>query len=389
MAEGHAQDRTEEPTARKLRKARDDGQVARSIELPAAAVVIVAFLMLAMTGGWLVSQLAGVFASGFVFSRKAMEQPLLLPGLFGEQLLAAFVLVLPLVMVLMVVGILASGLTGGYLFSFSAVAPKGAKINPLAGLKRMFGVKAVVELGKALLKFTLVTGVLAWLVVDNIGQLMQFGRMELEPALAGAGALIAKSSLLVGLSLAVIAAIDVPYQKHEFRKRMRMSKQEVKDEMKDLEGRPEVKAHIRRRQREMANARMIQRVKEADVVITNPEHFAVALEYDPTSSGAPTVVAKGADFLAAQIRSEATLHGIHLFEAPELARALYFTTEQDQPIPEALYQAVAPVIAYVFSLEAAVPGQPGMARPFPKVPASMLFDPEGQPMASPQDGRPH
>jgi flagellar biosynthesis protein FlhB len=377
MAESSAQDRTEEPTARKLSKAREDGQVARSIELPAAAILISCFLLLVTMGGWMATRMAGVFASGFVFDRKTLSQPLMLPTLFGEQMLGAFVLIMPLVVLTMVVAVIASGLTGGYLFAFKAVAPKASKLSLIQGFKRIFGTKALVELGKALLKFSLVAGVLWWSIAANMDELVQFGRMGLEPALAGAGQLIARSALLVALSLALIAMIDVPWQKHEFKKRMRMSKQEIKDEMKDVEGRPEVKAQIRRRQREMANARMIQRVKDADVVITNPEHFAVALSYDPGGSSAPILVAKGSDFMAAQIRSEAGKHGIHLFAAPELARALYFTTEQDQQVPEALYHAVAQVIAYVFSLEAAQPGQTGMVRPSPKVPSSMLFDADG------------
>jgi flagellar biosynthetic protein FlhB len=192
-----------------------------------------------------------------------------------------------------------------------------------------------------------------------------------------AGRLTLESALAVSLALALIAVIDVPWQRHSFTKRMRMTRQEVKDEMKETEGRPEVKAHIRRRQREMAGARMMQRVKDADVVITNPEHFAVALEYDPSNDGAPIVVAKGSDFMAAQIREEAARRGIHLFPAPELARALYFTTEPERPVPEALYHAVAQVIAYVFSLEGAQPGRGPLNRPYPRVPPDMLFDPAG------------
>ncbi len=159
---------------------------------------------------------------------------------------------------------------------------------------------------------------------------------------------------------------------------MRMTKQEIKDEYKDIEGRPEVKAQIRRRQREMSNQRMMANVKDADVVITNPSHFAVALAYDPTGDGAPTLVAKGADLIAARIREEANTHGVHIFEAPPLARALYYTTEVDRSIPEGLYVAVAQVIAYVFSLGTVTPGKPGMARPNPEVPADMHFDENGR-----------
>jgi flagellar biosynthetic protein FlhB len=159
---------------------------------------------------------------------------------------------------------------------------------------------------------------------------------------------------------------------------MRMTKQEVKDEYKQMEGSPEVKAQIRRRQREMANSRMMDRIKDADVVITNPEHFAVALEYDPTGDGAPIMVAKGSDHMAALIRAEAAAHGVHIFEAAPLARAIYFTTEVEHQVPEDLYHAVAQVIAYVFSLEAASPMNPPRPKPLVKVPPSMLFNPDGK-----------
>ena len=372
-----AQDKTEEPTAQKLKKAREDGQVARSTELPAAVIVIGAFMVILLTGGWLITRLSTVFAQGFVFDRQLIEKPLLLPAHFGEHMLSAFVIVLPIIAFTMLAAIAASGMTGGYLFSLKAVMPKGSKLNPISGLKRIFGTHALVELGKAILKFVLVAGVLWWSLMSNMDALVKVGRMGLEPALSSAGSMIMQSALWVALSLAVIAMIDVPWQKHSFNKRMRMTKQEVKDEHKQMEGSPEVKAQIRRRQREMANSRMMDRVKDADVVITNPEHFAVALEYDPTGDGAPIMVAKGSDHMAALIREEAKAHGVHLFEAAPLARAIYFTTKVEQQVPEDLYHAVAQVIAYVFSLEAASPVNPPQAKPRVKVPPSMLFNPDG------------
>jgi flagellar biosynthetic protein FlhB len=373
-----AQEKTQEPTAQKLKKARDDGQVARSTELPAAVIVIGAFLMLMLTGGWLITRLSGVFAQGFVFDRQLIEKPLLLPAHFGDQIFSAFLLVLPVIIFTMVAAIIASGMTGGYLFSFKALMPKGSKINPINGFKRIFGTHALVELGKAILKFVLVAGVLWWSLMSNMDALVKIGQMSLEPALSAAGGMIMQSALWVALSLAVIAMIDVPWQKHSFTKKMRMTVQEIKDEFKQMEGSPEVKAQIRRRQREMSNARMMDRVKDADVVITNPEHFAVALEYDPTGDGAPIMVAKGSDHMAALIRAEAKAHGVHLFEAPPLARAIYFTTEVEQQVPEDLYHAVAQVIAYVFSLEAASPMNPARPKPQVKVPPSMQFSPDGK-----------
>lgn len=385
MAEHSAQERTEEPTARKLQKARADGQVARSIELPAAAIVIGSFLMILVSGGWIFERLAAVFTAGFALDLKTLSQPMLLPALLGRHLQDAFVAILPVVALTLVLAVVASGLTGGFLFTLAPLAPKASRIDPVEGFKRIFGLKAAVELAKALLKFTLVSGVLWWSIASDFPALMKLGRMGLEPALAVSAALVAKSSLVVALSLALIAAIDVPWQKYQFIKRMRMTRQEIKDEFKDMEGRPEVKAQIRRRQREMANARMIQKVKDADVIITNPEHFAVALEYDPSSDRPPSVVAKGVDHMARRIREEGERHGIERFEAPELARALYFTTDVDRPIPEDLYRAVAQVIAYVYSLEGARPGIGPMERPDPEVPPSMRFDVDGRPVHDDED----
>ena len=370
-------DRTEQPTARRLNQAREDGQVARSIELPAASVVIGALLILFMLGGWMISHLGAVFANGFVFDRKTLDRPQLLPAVFGGQLSEAFLLIVPVLVFTVIAAIATSGVTGGYHFSLKAVHPKFDKLNPMAGFKRMFGMHAVVELSKALLKFSLV-GVALWAsILHNMDGLMQLGRMSLEPAMQSAGKMIAESTLWVACSLLVIALIDAPYQKYAFMKRMRMTKQEVKDEFKQMEGSPEVKAQIRRRQREMANARMMAKVKDADVVITNPQHFAVALAYDPTSDGAPMLIAKGTDLVAQRIREIAREEGVELFESPQLARALFFTTKLDETIPEALYHAVAQVIAYVFSLNDAFSGRQRYEKPNPDIPENMRFDENG------------
>ena len=382
MAEKSSAEQTEEPTARKLSNARDEGQVARSVELPAAAVTIGAILVMFFMGGYWIKQMAEIFASGFKFDRKSLDNPDLMVTAFAHQLGEAFLLIVPVLLVTAVMAILSSGATGGYLFALKSTLPKFSKLSLLSGFKRMFGAHAAIELIKSILKFTLVTVVLWALVSRQMDQMMELGQMAIEPALASAGWMIAESALWLSLSLLVIALIDAPYQRFAFMKQMRMTKQEVKDEMKDMEGRPEVKQQIRRRQREMANNRMLQKVKDADVIITNPEHFAVALSYDPTGDGAPILLAKGSDHMAARIREEAQKHGVEMFAAPPLARALYFTTEVDHPVPEALYLAVAQVIAYVFGLADVRPGVAPVIKPQPKVPASMMFDSNGKLMAN-------
>ncbi len=378
MAESDSAEKTEEPTGRRLQKARDEGQVPRSTEMPAAAVTIGATALLVGLGGWMVHRLSRLFAQGLSFDRTVLDTPTLMPAMFAAQVTEGLFLLLPVFGVTAVAAIAASGLTGGYLLSWKAIEPKLSKLSPIAGVKRMFGPNAAVELLKGIGKFTLVALVL-WIQLNrHLEELLHLGTMSLEPAMLLTGRLIGESALWLTLTLGLIALIDSPYQRHAFTKRMRMTKQEIKDELKDMEGRPEVKAQIRRKQREMSNARMMQKVKDADVVITNPEHFAVALSYDPTADGAPILLAKGVDLMAARIREEAKAHGVEIFEAPPLARALYFTTEVDQPVPEALYYAVAQVIAYVFSLAQVRPGVAPMPRPRPEVPPAMVFNADGQ-----------
>jgi flagellar biosynthetic protein FlhB len=376
--QGDSGERTEEPTAHKLRKAREDGQLPRSVELSAAAVTIGALAWLMFTGTGVLSRLADSFASGFVFDRQMLESPHLLPALFLSRVGEGLLPFLPVLLLTVVLAIAATFAMGGLNFSTKALTPKTDKLNPLSGLKRMFGVKAGVELLKAVAKFAVVSVLLYWTLMANLATLASLGAMSLEPALAETGRIIMRSALIIAMGLVLIALIDVPFQRYDFMSKMRMSRQEIRDEMKDMEGRPEVKAQIRRRQREIANQKMMARVKDADVVITNPEHFAVALSYDPTSDGAPVVVARGIDHMALRIRTEAKQHGIELFEAPPLARALYYTTDVEQAIPEGLYVPVAQVIAYVFSLSSARPGQAPLDKPRPKVPDDMRFDVTGQ-----------
>jgi flagellar biosynthetic protein FlhB len=378
MAEESSEEKSEEPTAKRLEKARDDGQVARSQELGVALMMVGASIFMYMFGGIFVGGLTEAFSNGFVFDRQTVFSESRLPAEFGSQGLTSMMLMLPFFGLTMFIAAASGGVLGGYIFSLKAVAPKASKLNPMSGLKRMFGTQALIGLTKALLKFSLVGGVLFLVVSQRFDTLIYLALMDLKPALQEAGALIAFGAVLVTLALLVPAAIDVPYQLWEFNKKMKMTKQEVKDEMKDTEGRPEVKAQIRRKQREMSMGSMIQAVAEADVVIVNPEHFAVALSYDPTSNGAPLVVAKGADFMAQAIRDKAKESGVPLFSSPSLARAIYFTTEITQAVPESLYYAVAQVIAYVFGLNSLNRGSQVAQKPSPKVPKEMRYDKEGK-----------
>jgi flagellar biosynthetic protein FlhB len=376
MADDSAE-RTEEPTAQRLSKAREEGQLARSMELPTAAVMITTTLFFSLSGNYIFHRLGMLFTSQLQFDRKVMDKAELLPAIFFQSIVDGYVLILPVMTLLMVVAVLSTVLSGGLVFSIGMIAPKFSKLDPMAGLARVFGTKALIDLAKAIIKFLLITMILWGCVTNNIDDLVTINRMDLGTAVHHAGNMILDACFWMSMGLLLIALADVPLQHYQTHKRLKMTRQEIKDEMKNSEGRPEVKATIRRRQREMANNRMMDKVKDADVVITNPQHFAVALSYDPNSDGAPTLIAKGTDELAQRIREEAKKNSVYIFEAPELARALYFTTKLDDSIHEGLYHAVAQVIAYVFSLNQSYGGGETMLKPTLRLPDNMRYDENG------------
>ena len=379
MADESAE-KTEEPTGRRLEKARSEGQLARSIELPVAAMALGAVGFFSLMGGWLFNGMSQLFVSQLEFDRKITDKAELLPGLFAQAIVDAFLLILPIMLMMYFIAIVSTVLSGGMVFSMGMLAPKFSKLNPLSGLQRIFGTKALIELGKAIVKFVVVGGILLLQVSNHMQELLSLANMDLNQAMAVAGKIIVDACFWLAMGLVLIALADVPIQQYQVHKKLMMSRQEVRDEMKDSEGRPEVKQKIKQRQREMANNKMMAKVKDADVVITNPQHFAVALAYDPNGEGAPILLAKGSDEMARRIREEAQAHAVELFPAPELARALYFTTQVDEPIPEGLYHAVAQVIAYVFSLNQSYAAGEGVLKPIPVVPENMRFDSNGLPV---------
>ena len=371
-------EKTEQPTGKRLSKAREEGNIPRSMDLAAAAITIVSMIILTLSGSWMFKGMVDLFKSGLSFDTKAIQSPHAAFSIAAEQVILAGGFVLPLILMTAVVAIAASLSMGGFNFTLKPTLPHFEKLDIVQGMARIFGSHAWIELGKSLLKFGLVSIVLVVVLNGKVGELNAIGRMGLENAIAATGSLVMESILWVTLALVAIALIDVPLQQYLFYKRLRMTKQEVRDEMKEAEVSPEVRGKIKARQREIAMAKMMRRVKDADVIITNPEHFAVALSYDPTADAPPVLVAKGVDHLAQRIREEGAQHGVMVFEAPPLARALYFTTELEHPVPEELYFAVAQVIAYVYSLSDVRPGEPQALRPVPRVPRSMWFDARGQ-----------
>lgn len=372
-----SQEKTEEPTERKISKAREEGQIARSQEVAIAASVIIVAAYLFVFGTQIFSRLSDVMIDLYTFDAALLsDQNRILTALY-VSIERGLVAILPLMAFALLTVLAFSGLVGGYNFSFKAVAPKLNKLNPLTGLKRIFSMRSIVELLKAILKFLLVGGIAFLLIAESVDDFAQISLMSLKPGLSSSAEIIAAAFFIVACGLIVIAAIDAPYQIYQHSQKLKMSLKEVKDERKETDGSPEVKQKIREKQRQASFARMMEAVADADVVITNPEHFAIALSYDPTADEPPKVVAKGVDLVALRIKERSKEEGVPLFESPMLARALYFTTELDQFIPEPLFEAVAQVIAYIFNLSTAQSAVKNN-KPTPRVPDDMLFDSEGR-----------
>ena len=351
MAESESgQDKTEEPTEKKKKDAREKGEIARSKELNTLAVMLAGAGGLLIYGGGLAQDLLEVMRLNFSLPREV----LLSPGAMGQYLLhsgkIAIIAVQPVLITLLLAALIGPISLGGWLFAGSSLAPKFSRMNPANGIKRMFSSTAVIELLKALAKFLLILFVALTVLKSDIDDLLRIAHEPLEQAIIHSVQLVGWSTLWMACGLILIAAVDVPVQLYQSHKKLMMTKQEIRDEHKDQEGRPEVKQRIRQLQREMSQRRMMAAIPDADVVITNPTHYAVALKYDPEKGNAPVLLAKGSDFLALKIREIAAANEILLLESPALARSIYYSTELEQEIPGGLYLAVAQVLAYVYQI---------------------------------------
>ena len=349
------QERTEQPTERRLQEARKKGQVPRSRELNTMLSLMLAAIALLVLGGNISRNIMNISVEGFSVSRELIFDPSQLPYQFMHMASQALLALLPFLAV-MLVGVFAGPLMmGGWSFSLETIAFKSEKLNPIKGLARIFSLKGLVELAKALAKFLLLLGaaILIFFSIDQ--QLLSLASMNPKAAGLEAVTVLVQVLLILSATTILIVALDVPFELWNHSKQLRMTKQEVRDEMKETDGNPQVKQRIRTMQRQLAEGRMMEDVKTADVVITNPTHYAVALQYLDRPGSAPRLVAKGKDLTALRIRAIATEHDIPLFEAPPLARALYRSTEIGHEIPHVLYMAVARVLAYVFQLKNAGP----------------------------------
>lgn len=374
MADAH--EKTEEPTAKKLQKARQKGQIARSRELSTALVLIAAAIALMLMGGQIAEAIYLVTKQSFTLSRDETYDMVHMFQAWGFAFQSISYPVLFLLIIIMIAGIYGSIALGGYNFSWESASPKGSKLNPINGFKRMFGTNGLVELLKAIAKFIVISAMAYAAMILFQDEALHLD-MELFPGnVFHAIDMISWAFLMMCCALIPIAAIDVPYQSYKHHKEMKMTKQEVKDERKNSEGDPQVKSRIRKLQFQAAARRMMQEVPKADVVVTNPTHFSVALKYDESGDRAPVVVAKGGDELAMHIRKIAIAHEVPIVESPMLARAIYYTTEAEEQIPDKLFMAVAQVLAYVYQLKAFKSGKGKRPVPLKKdlpIPPDMRF----------------
>lgn len=373
MSDDSDQEKTEAATPRRLEKAREEGQIARSRELTTFMLLLAGVGGLWGMGGVLYDQLGRVMEQALHFERsQAYDTARMLSHFLflGQSTLFSL---LPLLLLMLVVALAAPMMLGGWMLSAKSLQPQFSRLNPLKGLKRVFSSQALAELAKAIAKSILVGSVAVFFLKAHIGELLGLAEMPLQQALAQAMRLAAMACGLIVLALVLVILLDVPYQLFSHAKKLRMSKEDMRQEHKESEGDPHVKGRIRSQQQAVARRRMMAKVPTADVIVTNPTHYAVALSYQEQGMAAPRVVAKGADAVAARIRALGDEHGVPLLEAAPLARALYYHVDLDREIPAELYTAVAEVLAWAYRLKRV--GEEGGAAPEPPhdlpVPAGM------------------
>lgn len=350
MAEETGQERTEQPTEKRLQDARLKGQVPRSKELNTFVVMLSGAALLVLLTQQMMGKNIELLRGQFILTREQIFDPNTIVEQLTQSMWSGLLSIGPILAITVLGALLSSIAISGWIFSSQALAPKWERLNPIKGLAKLFAVRGLIELIKAVLKIGLILTVAITLFTAYIDQFIGLNRESLLPAVGHAADLIGNSFLVLCGSLVVIAAIDVPFQLWDHKRQLKMTRQQVKDEVKERDGNPQVKSRIRSVQMEMAQQRMMEKVPTADVVVTNPTHYAVALSYDLEKTDAPRVVAKGKDIIAAQIRTLANGAKVPLVSAPPLARALYHSVKVDAEIPEGLYLAVAQVLAYVYQL---------------------------------------
>ena len=350
MAEDSDLEKTEQASPKRLEKAREEGDVPRSRELATVTVLFSAGMGILVMGDHLNQALKNSMTAGLNFDRAAAFDPIVLLMRTADNIYSLLLAFAPLALIIIIMAIAAPIVIGGWVFSGKAFVPQFSRLNPISGLSNMMSKNAAIELIKSIAK-TLVVATVAYIVISHdMAPILSLSLLPLKTSITQVNHLMLMAFLSIVSALVFIAAIDVPYQLYHYASKLKMTKEEVRQESKESEGNPEIKARIRQQQREMAKRRMMSEIPKADVVITNPTHYAVAIKYQDEGMRAPIVVAKGADVMALKIREIASEHNILIMESPKLARALFAHTELNDEIPEALYSAVAEVLAYVFQM---------------------------------------
>ncbi|MCC5792962.1 MAG: flagellar biosynthesis protein FlhB [Legionellaceae bacterium] len=348
--EEQAQEKTEQPSPKRLKESRDKGQVARSKDLNAMVILLFTGIGFWFIGERLSLALADIMRGAFRFDISFLRLPnYALQSLYQLSLQAVLAL-LPVLGLILLLSFLAPLLMGGWVFSTQAFQPQFSRLSPLKGFKRMVSLKSLVEMVKAFAKFVLIAAVAITVLYGYLPALLALAEYPLATAVGSGLLILIQSFIIISASLVIIAFIDVPFQIYEHQKQLKMTKQELKDEFKETEGKPEVKAQVRRRQQEISRRRMMSEVPKATVILTNPTHYAVAIHYQQNGTRAPYLLAKGQDQVALQIARVAREHQVPVLSLPPLARAIYFSTELNAEIPRGLYVAVAQVLAYIFQL---------------------------------------
>lgn len=348
MAENDDQERTEEATSKRREESREKGQVARSQEVVSVSILVAGLMFFYFGGSALLLKTMDVMTTGF---REAGRMNLTQDSvslIIINYIFKGFGILFPLLIAVLIAAILGNVLQFGFMFSSESLQPKFDKISPAKGFKRLFSIRSIVELVKGILKVCLIGGVAYIIIRNEFDHLIPLGDQSTWGTFSYIGGICFKLLLAMTVMLVFLAALDYAYQRWEFEKSIRMTKQEIKDEFKNSEGDPMIKARIRRIQREMAQKRMMSQVPKADVIITNPTHLAIAIQYDPANMQAPIVVAKGADFIAEKIRDIARENDVPLIENKPLAQVLYKMVKVNNTVPENLYRAVAEVLAFVY-----------------------------------------
>lgn len=375
MADGPAGEKTEKPTAKRLREATSKGDILQSRELSTALVMMAGVGWLAVTGPGFVGAIQRMLADGLTFSTQDIDN--FSPFTRAVQLVqTVLVPVGSLVLACAAAAIVAPAALGSLGFRMGALKPNFGKLNPVAGLKRQFTLNGFVELGKSLVKVALIGSIGGTMVWNRLDVIRVMGKSGVHEAIGQVGSLFTVVTLTLAASLFLLAGVDVPWQIIQRTKRLNMTKQEVKDEHKDADGNPQVKGAIRSRMAQRLRESMRKGVEEASVILTNPTHFAVALRYHPGKDAAPVVVARGADELAAAIRELAAEKSKPVLQYPELTRAIYFTSQVNETIDDRLFMAVATVLAFVFRVENSMASE--MDRPHIDLPSAMKFDSDGK-----------